>query len=104
MKTTIEQRLLVMTFCALGSRNAATVVVVSVCAAQSHAPTPAEIEAIETGLRADVRGTEDVGAPRQPHHGPAADGRPWLHVCLLRTDRVGETWGGRTRPCSSTSS
>ena len=41
------------------------ILLVSVCAAQTNAPTPSEIEAAEAALRGDLRGT-DVEAPRQP--------------------------------------
>jgi tetratricopeptide (TPR) repeat protein len=44
----------------------AGILVVSVCAAQTHSPTPTEIDALEAALRADMRGTEDAEASRQP--------------------------------------
>jgi tetratricopeptide (TPR) repeat protein len=49
------------------------ILIVSVCAAQTNAPTPTEIEAAEAALRGDLRGTEDVEVS-QPH-GPLIPGR-----------------------------
>ena len=52
------------------------ILVVSICAAQTSAPTPSEIEAAEAALRGDLRGTDNLEGSRQPPSAPVSGRLP----------------------------